>query len=592
MKKYFNKSIILMLGLAAGITFYSCETIELEQVDNPNQLTEADPDLLLNSIQLSYRSAVTTFNNVGAQLSRIDYMSGRNYFNAWGSGTFDGAWTNLYANMIPDLAAIEEIDAANPDSDLSFHRGIGKIMEAHLLMLFVDYIGDIPYSEINQPDTFPNPTLDADETVYAAAISLLNEATSLLNGASIGTGTDFYYDGDATKWIKLANTLKMRANLTTGNYAAVISQSNVIESAEDDFAFAYGTNPNSPDTRHPDYASDYRSDGANIYRANWLMYNMAGTYGDYSGDDDPRRRYYFYRQTEVTPGSFTLMLWEGDGNFYLYNGDPNGETLSCSLESVPSQLEFTPDEEYWCSTKLGYWGRMHGDDDGIPPDNFTRTAAGVYPAGGNFDDHPDYVILSADQSELTGYSNRLALGAGGGGGGIEPIMMSSYVEFMRAEAYMAQSNPTAAADALEAGITESIAKVVTFGALDGGADMSFAPDQTKIDDFIANMVDEFNAASTTTGLDGFGWPVEKDKMDILGEQYFIALYGGGADAFNFVRRTGYPRTLARNVEINPGPFPRTLLYPGGEVSSNPNVNQRTDNSTQVFWDSGVTNPAN
>ena len=70
------------------------------------------------------------------------------------------------------------------------------------------------------------------------------------------------------------------------------------------------------------------------------------------------------------------------------------------------------------------------------------------------------------------------------------------------------------------------------------------------------------------------------------------MYGGGADAFNFIRRTGYPRTLARNIDPNPGPFPRTLLYPSSEVNANPNVSQRQDNLTQVFWDAGVTNPAN
>jgi hypothetical protein len=81
-------------------------------------------------------------------------------------------------------------------------------------------------------------------------------------------------------------------------------------------------------------------------------------------------------------------------------------------------------------------------------------------------------------------------------------------------------------------------------------------------------------------------------MDILGEQYFIAMYGGAGDAYNFVRRTGYPRTLARSLESNPGSFPRTVLYPGSEVSANSNILQRTDLSTTVFWDSGVLNPAN
>lgn len=584
---------ILLLLASSGTLFYSCETIELEQLDNPNALTpdKADPDLLLNNIQLNYRNAMIIFNDRSADLARIDYMFGRNYFNNFGSGTLNGPWGDLYSDIIPDIAAIEGL--VTPDNDLAFHRGVSKIMQAHIMMQLVDFLGDIVYSEANNPEEYPTPNLDDDEAVYAAALDLLSEAKSLLNGASAGTALDLYYGGDADKWIKLANTLEMRANLTVGNYTAVINATNVIETSADDFEFKYGTNEQNPDTRHPDYNNDYRDDGANIYQSNWLMHLMAGTWGDFTEDDDPRRRYYFYRQNANTPGANFIVQWEGDGNFYILTADPNGETLSCSLESVPTHLEFTPDEEYWCAVKLGYWGRMHGDDDGTPPDNFTRTASGVYPAGGRFDDNPDYAILSADQSTLTGYETaRVGRGLGAGGQGIEPIYLSSYVEFMRAEAYLATGNTSAAADHFEAGIRESIAKVQSFGALDSGADLSLAPDETRVENFVTDKVDEFNNAPVSSGTDGFGFPVEKDKFDILGEQYFIAMYGGAGDAYNFIRRTGYPRTLARNLEPNPGPFPRTFLYPGNEVIANPNIQQRTDNSTRVFWDTGVTNPAN
>jgi hypothetical protein len=42
-----------------------------------------------------------------------------------------------------------------------------------------------------------------------------------------------------------------------------------------------------------------------------------------------------------------------------------------------------------------------------------------------------------------------------------------------------------------------------------------------------------------------------------------------------------------------GPFPRTGTYPSGEISANPNILQRQDNSTRVFWDTNMDdNPAN
>ncbi|MBC9795697.1 SusD/RagB family nutrient-binding outer membrane lipoprotein [Sinomicrobium sp. FJxs] len=78
----------------------------------------------------------------------------------------------------------------------------------------------------------------------------------------------------------------------------------------------------------------------------------------------------------------------------------------------------------------------------------------------------------------------------------------------------------------------------------------------------------------------------------MGEQFFVAMYGAGADAYNFIRRTGYPRTLARSIEPNPGTFPRSLLIPASETGANENISQKQDLQTQVFWDSGVTNPAN
>jgi len=604
---------LLMTIIATSGIFYSCETTELDILTSPNALSpdKADADLLLNTIQLNYRSSMTTLNNRSAELSRIDYMFGRNYFDAYGPSTLNGPWSNLYSGIIPDLANIEALNST--DNDLSFHIGIGKIMEAHLMMQLVDFIGDIVWTERNDPNNFPNPNVDSGADVYAAAIALLDEAKSLLNGASAGTATDLYYGGDADKWIKLANTLKMRADLTVGNWQAVVDATGVISSNADDFEFKYGTNVLQPDTRHPNYNSDYRSDGANIYQSNWLMNLMSGKKSDWLGLDaswiygdplpttDPRRRYYFYRQSWQTPGNIALFIFDNqDGTFDStrvwpdhYGADnTDGETLQCSLQTVPTHYEFTPDEDIWCSVKLGYWGRVHGNDEGTPPDNFLRTASGVYPAGGSFDNQLDV----AEYVSGTGLSNlpggAVGLGNGGGGAGIMPIMLASYVDFMKAEANLHLGNAAAAATLFESGITKSIDKVSSFGGLDPDANTALMPTAVEKALFIADQVDQFNAAAMTSAVDGFGFPVAKDKMDILGEQYFVAMFGGAGDAYNFVRRTGYPRTLSRNTEANPGAFPRTLLYPGNEIVSNPSIHQKADNSTKVFWDSGVLNPAN
>jgi hypothetical protein len=603
MKKIYK--YLLMTVVASSTMFYSCDTLEMEDLASPNSLSPdlADADLLLNNIQISYLSAMQDFQGNGAALGRISNMGGRNYYNNFGSGTVSTAWYRLYAGMMPDIAAIEVL---NTDGLLDFHMGISKIMQSHVMMGLVDSLGDIPWSQAVNPSEYPSPTVDSGESVYAAAVAMLGEAAGYLGTA--GGGDDLFYGGDISKWVKLHNTLLMRANLTTGNYAAALAQTNVIESAADDFEFNYGDQVLLPDTRHPWYQSDYTVNGAGIYQSSWLMGLMAGGFDDWRnlyfdnwqpGDEarlgDPRRDYYFYRQTYNTPGNQTALYFSGAAYLWPldFGGDSSdGVTLQCSLQSVPFHLQFTPDEETQCHNIGGYWGRAHGNDEGTPPDQFLRSAVGVYPAGGSFDNQDDVQIYETSLSALP--TGTVALGAGGGGAGIWPIYLSSYVSFMKAEAAMWTGDTAMAAVYLELGMNQSMAKVTGTISLDPDADATKAPSAAWVSEFVSNTVAAFNAAPASSSLDAFGFPVEKDKLDILGEQYFVAMYGGANDAWNFIRRTGYPRTLQRALSdpTESGPFPRTGTYPSSEISANPSIVQRGDNNTLVFWDNGVINPAN
>jgi hypothetical protein len=132
---------------------------------------------------------------------------------------------------------------------------------------------------------------------------------------------------------------------------------------------------------------------------------------------------------------------------------------------------------------------------------------------------------------------------------------------------------------LRSGLEKSIAKVQSFGSLDGSADLSLAPTEAEVTAYIDGIVAEFN---TATG---------DDKQNVYAEQYFTTLFGGATEAYNYYRKTGYPTTLTPNWELNPGPFPRTFLLPQNEVITNPNLTQRTDLTTQVFWDTNPAGPA-
>lgn len=565
MKKIFKKFTLIFATV--GLLTTGCETTDLDLTVSPNDLSpeQSDPNLLLNAIQLAYVSNQDDFSDNTAGLTRIQYFGGRNYFNGLPGNTLNAPWARTYSSsfnipgtgvsvgILTNLQTLEAIDAAS-DVDYSFHIALGKLMYAHSLFQLVDVIGGAAFSQAGNPAEFPAPILDSGQEVYSAAFGLLDEAEALLSsGPSAQGAIDMFYGGDTDNWIKAINSIRLRSYKNTNNKAAfdaIVAGGNYIASADEDLQFQYGVSELQPSDRHPDFEAGYTNTGVGPYRSNYLMDLMLQ-------NDDPRIRYYFYRQANGVPGAIDV-----DGNAV----PPNEETISCSL--------FTPPPHYagfvYCSVDNGYWGRSHGNDEGGPPDGFLKAAPGVYPAAGRFDDSQ-----FNETDPITGVlvAPGVGLGQGGGGAGIEPIILSSYVDFWIGE--MAATDAEKAT-AMQAGLEKSIAKVQTYGAVDGSADLSFEPTAAEVTAYIDGIVADFNAA---TG---------DDKENIFAEQYFTTLYGGEFEGFNYYRKTGFPTTVFPNWEPDPGPFPRTYLIPQNEVLNNPNLTQRSDLTTQVFWD---TNPA-
>ncbi len=146
MKKINN---ILKIVLFCGVfVFTSCETTELDLRDNPNALTpeQANPDFYLNAIQEDFARLVERFGRAAGALTRVDYMSGRDYNNAYGPTSFNDEWRDAYANMMIDVKG-HESDWLLKQGGLTHHIGMGQVMQAYTMMTLVDFFGDVPYTE-------------------------------------------------------------------------------------------------------------------------------------------------------------------------------------------------------------------------------------------------------------------------------------------------------------------------------------------------------------------------------------------------------------------------------------------------------------
>ena len=545
MKNLFK--ILSVVAIVGALSLQSCETTELDLRENPNALSkdQASPDFLMNQIQLSFAGWVESFGNIGAEMARIDYHSGRTYENNFSPATFDGRWSTAYAGMFEDIKALTPLAE---EGGLDTHLGISKFIKAFVAITLVDYFGDVPFSEANLGGENFNPAADAGSTVYASAMALIDEAIGHFNAGGPAVANDFYFSGDADAWVKACNTLKLKALMTSrlvdsgavSAFNSIISGGNYIMSSDDDMQFTWGVEALQPDSRHPRYRSDYTATGGGHYQSIHLMNYMLE-------NDDPRRRYYFYRQVSVTPGQ--------DGSA------PALETLGCSLQEAPAHYDGFP----FCGLPDGYWGRDHGNDEGIPPDGFLRTLHGVYPAAGRFDDSTFEGSLQGD---------------GGRGAGITPIMLASTVDFWQAEAALLGGDAPGARAAMLAGLAKSVAKVQGFVSLDPTADDSFAPDATAVTAHADAVGAAFDAAVTAGDADAW-W-------NVMAQEFFVSLFGNGSDAYNFYRRTGYPNNLQPNLEPNPGGFIRSMWYPANYTNTNSSASQKPDVTQTVFWDTGAT----
>jgi hypothetical protein len=258
---------------------------------------------------------------------------------------------------------------------------------------------------------------------------------------------------------------------------------------------------------------------------------------------DPRMAYYFYRQV---------------GNYNVTNATITS-ALPCLNQTVPAHY---PSNMVFCrlpnGNTEGWWGRDHGNQDGIPPDGTRRTLCGLYPAGGRIDDKSFKHIN--DQV------------SGAKGNGVTPIVLSSTVDFWRAE--LTNFGGSGSLDNLIlSGVSKSIDYVSSFLSRDTGPVITQnVPTAAQKTVYINELTASLAAASTS------------EKLEIWANQFLISTYGNGLDSYAAYRRTGFPKNIQMNIEPNPGPFMRTFWYPDSEVSANANVSQKPNLSIQTFWD--------
>jgi hypothetical protein len=166
----------------------------------------------------------------------------RNIPQAW--------WTTMYTRVIQNLKNSADIITADATIDpvvKANQLAMIDIMQVLTYSTLVNTFGNVPYSEaLSQQNLFPK--YDDAKTISLDLLNRLNTDIANLKASSAGfTATqDLVFQGNVSKWIKFANSLRMQqamimadADNSLAKTAVEASDAGAISAAADNASFAW-----------------------------------------------------------------------------------------------------------------------------------------------------------------------------------------------------------------------------------------------------------------------------------------------------------------------------------------------------------------
>jgi hypothetical protein len=274
------KNNILYIILISVFGLLSCDDY-LDINDDPNAVTDASLSALLaptmEATARNYYNTAFTTSQISQQTGSV-FAAGADIHEEFRLG---GIWSGVYLSALTNLGIIVEKAEAEGSPH---YAGVAKVLQATNLGLATDQWGDIPWTEAFVEGNL-NPKYDSQETIYAEIQRLLDEAIEDLSSTESRISPDdedIIYNGDLSKWLKTAYSLKARyyIHLTKRTGAAAAQNAldavaNGFESNADDFELFYNGIIRNPWHLRPALANN--TGNASIEIAQQLVNAMNGT---------------------------------------------------------------------------------------------------------------------------------------------------------------------------------------------------------------------------------------------------------------------------------------------------------------------------
>lgn len=292
-----KKIIYLLLGISI-IT--SC-TDKFAEINKNPDIGVPPAEFLLTYVEkelVTYKGGGEWYHENHQIMSWAQYLvmgeANSSNINAILHGSKYGTFNNVVMNHLGEIRyAINLLPEAEQNSKKKLIAA-ADVIQAFFALRITDEYGDIPYSEasLGRHKGKLNPVYDKQETILLALITELNNAIQTLSTTVPNEfdfkNADFIYDGDATKWIKMANAVKLRIatrlesqNLTKAKeiISSVFTDGRLFASDDDQFTL--------------DIGRDFRGGGGAAFEWKGQMWAPKPLVNFMKSNKDPRIRIFY-----------------------------------------------------------------------------------------------------------------------------------------------------------------------------------------------------------------------------------------------------------------------------------------------------------
>ena len=239
MKKYIFLLIITSLGLAG------CDERFDELNTNPNGITEKNVDpayLFATAARNSLRSGAAGGYGYKIASQMAHYYVGVNndhiidqYFQDLSGTSYESLYDSEYQSKLKYYIEIMKLVGPGADKENPLQYAVADVMAVLSYARLTDAYGSIPYFEggFGNLTGDLSPKYDPQDVIYPDMIRRLTEDIAALEqaGGSVGLhGQDPIYGDDPDKWLRFANSLRLRLAMRMRHVAPTEAQTAITAS--------------------------------------------------------------------------------------------------------------------------------------------------------------------------------------------------------------------------------------------------------------------------------------------------------------------------------------------------------------------------